>query len=86
MVVWDSEEYPAPVEQSPGFVSFGANGWAFVVQNYPLTGSRTAVVLFGGPHAQENMKKWDAFVQDEDRDVDYINDTEEALKECCGGV
>ena len=88
MILWQSEdETPTPVKNLS--IQIGDEDWAFVVDSYESTGSRTTSIMFFGENDEENSKKWTEYVypdeaeeDDYEPEFDYNTDTTKAIKDC----
>ena len=91
MFIWDSEaeNTVGPIEKDVAHIKIGddkGNG-ALVLADYELTGSCTQSVLFYGPEAEQNAKKWDNWIFPDDEEIaedrgNMLDDCVKALNLC----
>ena len=82
LIMWQSEHdgEPYPVEKDAFYIPIDETNGALITDSYQMSGSRTTALLFIGPNAKDNAKKWDSAVcNDEDGKLDINAQTPEAI-------
>ena len=66
-------------------IAIDAQNSALVTESYELTYSHATAIVFSGPKAKQNAKKWGEYVtSEEEGQPDYNTATTAAIKDCFG--